>query len=136
MLDRTIVLWTIAAFAWATPVAAQGPAPAPTTTAFDGTYAGVSRTLEGTMLNQSTRCPPLAQAGPLTIVGGVARTALGNTSYVGGGTAEGSVTLQGVLVLRTPFGERIDAQIDGRGTVTGRYNSACNYQMVWQKEGK
>jgi hypothetical protein len=134
MLDRTIVLWTIVAFAWATPVAAQ--APAPTTTAFDGTYAGVSRTLQGTMLNQTTRCPPLAQPGPLTIVGGVARTALGNTSYVGGGTAEGSVTPQGVLVLRTPYGERIDAQIDGRGTVTGRYTSACNYQMVWQKENK
>ena len=134
MSDRTIALWTIAALAWATPVAAQ--APARTTTAFDGTYAGVSRTLEGTMLNQTTRCPPLAQPGPLTIVGGVARTALGNTSYVGGGTAEGSVTPQGVLVLRTPFGERIDARIDGRGTVTGRYTSACNYQMVWQKEGK
>jgi hypothetical protein len=134
MSDRTIVLWTIAAFAWATPVAAQ--APAPTTTAFDGTYAGVSRTLEGTMLNQSTRCPPLAQPAPLTIVGGVARTALGNTSYVGGGTAEGSVNAQGVIVLRTPHGEQLDAQIDGRGTVTGRYTSACNYQMVWQKQGK
>jgi hypothetical protein len=58
MSDRTIVLWMVAAFAWATPVAAQ-PA-APTTTAFDGTYVGVSRALEGTMLNNSTRCPPLA----------------------------------------------------------------------------
>jgi hypothetical protein len=45
MLDRTIVLGTIAACMLATPVAAQ--APAPTTTAFDGTYVGVSRTLEG-----------------------------------------------------------------------------------------
>jgi hypothetical protein len=45
MSDRTIVLWMIAAFAWATPVAAQSAAP--TTTAFDGTYVGVSRTLEG-----------------------------------------------------------------------------------------
>jgi hypothetical protein len=45
MSDRTIVLWMIAACMLATPVAAQ--APAPTTTAFDGTYAGVSRTLEG-----------------------------------------------------------------------------------------
>ena len=45
MPDRTIVLGTIAACMSATPVAAQ--APAPTTTAFDGTYVGVSRTLEG-----------------------------------------------------------------------------------------
>ena len=44
MSDRTIVLWTIAACMLATPVAAQAPAPAPTTTAFDGTYVGVSRT--------------------------------------------------------------------------------------------
>jgi hypothetical protein len=45
MSDRTIVLWKIAACMSATAVAAQ--APAPTTTAFDGTYVGVSRTLEG-----------------------------------------------------------------------------------------
>ena len=44
MLDRTIALWTIAACMSATAVAAQ--APAPTTTAFDGTYVGVSRTVE------------------------------------------------------------------------------------------
>jgi hypothetical protein len=44
MLDRTIVLGTIAACMLATPVAAQAPAP---TTAFDGTYVGVSRTLQG-----------------------------------------------------------------------------------------
>jgi len=44
MLDRTIVLWTLAACMSATPVAAQ--APASTTTAFDGTYVGVSRTVE------------------------------------------------------------------------------------------
>jgi hypothetical protein len=46
------------------------------------------------------------------------------------------VNAQGVLVLRAPFGARIDAQIDGRDTVTGRLTSGCSYQMVWQKEGK
>jgi hypothetical protein len=49
MLDRTIVLGTIAACMLATPVAAQAPAPAPTTTAFDGTYVGVSRIAAGTI---------------------------------------------------------------------------------------
>jgi hypothetical protein len=39
MSDRTMMLWTIAGFAWMTHVAAQ--APAPTTTAFNGTYIGV-----------------------------------------------------------------------------------------------
>jgi hypothetical protein len=58
MLDRTIVLGTIAACMLATPVAAQGPAPAPTMTAFDGTYVGVSRTLEGTMGGTQTKREP------------------------------------------------------------------------------
>ena len=40
MFGRTKILLTITACAFATPVAAQ--APAPTTTAFDGTYTGVS----------------------------------------------------------------------------------------------
>ena len=30
----------------------------------------------------------------------------------------------------------IDAQIDGCGTVTGRFTGDCSYQLVWQKEGK
>ena len=56
----------------AMPAAAQ--APAPTMTAFDGTYAGVSRNFAGTMRNDSTRvCPPNGQPGPLTIAGGAAR---------------------------------------------------------------
>jgi hypothetical protein len=129
MLDRTVIFWTIAAFAWVTPVAAQ--APAPTTMAFDGTYAGVSRTSEGA-INGSTNsyhCERLnGQTGPLTIAGGVPR-------FNGLTTFEGSVNAQGVLVMRNPDGERLDAQIDGRGTITGRITGSCSYRMVWQKEG-
>jgi hypothetical protein len=134
MLDRTIVLGTIAACMLATPVAAQGPAPA--TTAFDGTYVGVSRTLEGNMSASSPTprgCVPNGQPGPLTIAGGVPRY---NGSTLRQATFEGSVNAQGVLVLHTPYGERLEAQIDGRGTVTGRFTGGCSYQMVWQKEGK
>ena len=134
MLDRTIVLGTIAACMLTTPVAAQ--APAPTTTAFDGTYVGVSQTLEGTMLGETrgTRnCPPNGQPAPLTIAGGVPRY---NGSTLRAAIWEGSVNAQGVLVLRAPYGARIDAQIDGRGTVTGRVTSGCSYHIVWQKEGK
>jgi hypothetical protein len=130
MLDRTIVLGTIAACMLATPIAAQ--APATTTTAFDGTYVGVSRTLESTMEGRNTRgCLPSGQPGPLTIASGVARYP---TFRVG--TWEGSVNAQGMLVIHGQSGERIDAQIDGRGTVTGRSTGGCSYQMVWQKEGK
>jgi len=115
---------------WALPVAAQ--APAPTTTAFDGAYAGVSRTLEGTMLGGSrTRgCLPSGQAAPLTIVNGSARTAWA------GATAEGSVTPQGALVMHAASGTRFEGQIDSRGSVTGRFSGGCSYQMVWQKKGK
>jgi hypothetical protein len=130
MLDRRVILWTIAAFAWMTPVAAQAPAPPPT--AFDGTYAGVSRTSEGA-INGSTNsyhCDRLnGQTGPLTIAGGVPR-------FNGLTTFEGSVNAQGVLVMHNPDGERLDAQIDGRGTITGRITGSCSYRMVWQKEAK
>jgi hypothetical protein len=128
MFGRARIVLTIAACTLATPVAAQ--APAPTATAFDGTYVGVSRTLEGTMIAPSAKtCPPNGRPGPLTIVGGAARTPWGST-------AEGSINAQGVLVLRAPNGARIDAQIDGSGTITGRLTSACSYQVVWQKKGR
>ena len=35
---------------------------------------------------------------------------------------------QGVLVMHGPHSDRIDAQIDGRGTVTGRATGDCSYQ--------
>jgi hypothetical protein len=132
MLGRAAILLAILASASAIPAAAQ--APAPTTTAFDGTYIGVSRTLEGTMTNYSTRgCPPSGRVAPLTIVNGIARTA-------GLGTAEGSVSPQGVLVMRTlagyAAGMRFEGQIDSQGTVTGRFTSSCSYQVVWQKKSK
>jgi hypothetical protein len=149
MLDRTIVLWTIAACMSAIPVAAQ--APAPTTTAFDGTYVGVSRTVEGFVVsppgagptgqrassggnpeNDGFSCMWNGQPGPLTIANGVAR-------YSGRvGWPEASVNAQGVLVMRRPDGGRLDALIDERGTMTGRIwtGGGCSYHMVWQKEGK
>jgi hypothetical protein len=67
---------------------------------------------------------------PLEITGGVVRW------HAQTGDAEGAVNAQGVLVMHAPLGARLDAQIDGRGTVTGRYTGFCGYQMVWQKEGK
>jgi hypothetical protein len=154
MSDRTIVLVTIAACMSAIPVAAQ--APAPTTTAFDGTYVGVSRTLEGyqpdpagyrnsqtladiegvagDLLLRARNCTPNGQPGPLTIAGGVPRYN-GSTLYQT--TWEGSVNAQGVLVMHAPLGGRLEAQINGRGTVTGRLTGGnCSFHMVWQKEGK
>jgi hypothetical protein len=134
MSSGTRILLTIALSAAALPVAAQ--APAPTATAFDGTYTGVSRTLEGTMAGPGTRtrsCPPSGGVAPLTIVNGIARTkALG--------TAEGSVSPQGVVVMKAlagfGAGSRFEGQIDGHGTLTGRFTASCSYQVVWQKASK
>ena len=132
MFCRARMPLTIAACAVAMPVAAQ--APAPTTPAFDGTYIGVSRTLEDFFYRNvvggyARHCSTSSRPGALTIVGGVART-----RYAG--DAEGYVTPQGIVVIHARNGMRIDAQIDSQGTVTGRVTGGCSYQMVWQKEGK
>jgi hypothetical protein len=133
MSDRSIILWAIAAFAWAAPVAAQ--APASTTTAFDGTYVGVLRTATGTEATNGSmyicaRGDGQPPAGRITIAGGVARYTWA------GGTVDGSVNAQGVLVIRNPNGIQFNAQIDGRGTIRGRVTGNCSYDVVWQKEGK
>ena len=120
-------LLALAAIAMSLPAIAQT---SPQTTAFDGTYNGVSRTLEGTMTGHTSHsCPPNGRPAPLTIANGAARTAWA-------GTAEGSVTPQGAVVMHAPNGARIEAQIDGQGNVTGRLTSACSYQMVWRKQGR
>src|SRR5215469_13099044 len=124
------MLLTIVLSAVALPLAAQTPAP--TSTAFDASYTGVSRTLESTMLGHSTRqCPPSGRVAPLKIANGVARTA-------GLGTAEGSVSPQGEVVMHAlagfGAGSRFEGRIDDRGTVTGRLTGSCSYQVVWQKK--
>jgi hypothetical protein len=122
-----------------------------------GTYAGVLRTLEGYQpdpsawrssqtptgrdavageLREKTQqhCTPNGQPGLLTIAGGVPRYN-GSTLYQT--TWEGSMNAQGVLVMHAPLGGRLEAQIDGRGTITGRIiGGPCSYHMVWQKEVK
>jgi len=123
MFGRARILLTIVASAVALPATAQ--APAPTTTAFDGTYLGVSNTLEGDIDTGRTwarYCPQFSRPPTLSIVNGIART----------GPYEGSVDAQGVLVMRS-FWSHFDGRIDSQGTVRGRSTSGCSYQFVWQK---
>jgi hypothetical protein len=126
MFGRQIVLLTIVACTSAIPAAAQ--APAQTTTVFDGTYVGVSRTFEEDSTpfragaTWTRYCPePDGPPVPLTIVNGTAKA----------GKLEGSVSQQGVLVMRS--GRRFDGRIDSQGTVRGRSTGNCSYQLVWQK---
>ena len=122
MFDRARILLTIAVCIFAAPAVAQ--APTPTTTAFDGTYLGVSNTFEGDIDTGRTSawyCPQFSRPPTLSIVNGIART----------GPYEGSVDAQGVLVMRS-FWSHFDGRIDSQGTVRGRSTSGCSYQFVWQ----
>jgi hypothetical protein len=115
----------LAALTAAYPALAQ----AQTATAFDGTYRGVSRQLEGAAFGGTARACPLQNGPPtpLRIVNGVARAGSNENPM------EGSVTAQGVLMMRNARGVRFDGQIDSQGRASGRLMYGCSYQLVWQR---
>jgi hypothetical protein len=103
-------------------------AQAQTTTAFDGTYRGISRQLEGASFGGSTRaCPAGGMLAPLRIVNGAARAGSAELPM------EGSVTPQGVLTMRSARGT-FQGSIDGQGRASGRLTAGCSYQLVWQRQ--
>ena len=127
MFGRTKVFLTIAACMVATPVAAQ--APAPTTTAFDGTYAGVSREVSKSPSAPRAKCPPSGALAPLTIKNGVVVSS-GPVAW------EGNVSPDGVLTLRHERLVRVDGQIDPQGTIRAQYaGTGCITNYVWKKKG-
>jgi hypothetical protein len=90
------------------------------------------------------RCYPraLTRPAPLTITNGVVGTP-------GKQWWEGTVSSQGALVIRNPKFNRVEAQIDGQGTIRGQYSSElppdllaqigggstnCIIKFVWQRE--
>jgi hypothetical protein len=100
------------------------------TTAFDGTYAGVSRRMEGGPMGGggARACAiPDGVPAPLTIANGAARAGSGDNPM------EGSVTAQGVFVMRTRNGGKFDGQIDAQGKAAGRLTFSCSYQLIWQR---
>jgi hypothetical protein len=128
MFGRARILLTITASVAAMPVLAQ--APVPTTTAFDGTYAGVSFETSSYMqgISAARWCGPTSGVpGPLTITNGVVRAQMG-------GRWEGSVNPKGVLVMRSPSSSRLDGQIDSQGTIRGQLSGwGCVVTFVWRK---
>jgi hypothetical protein len=126
LFGRTKVLLTIVLAAAAPPLAAQTPAPA---TAFDGTYAGVSREVSKNPSAPRAKCPPSGALAPLTIKNGVV-VASGSAAW------EGTVSPQGVLLMRNDRSVRVDGQIDPQGTITAQYSgTGCMTKFVWQKKG-
>jgi len=126
LFGRTKVFLTIALSAAVSPLAAQTSAP---TTAFDGTYAGVSREVSKSPSAPRAKCPPSGALAPLTIRSG---------SVVSSGPAawEGTVGPDGVLLLRNERSLRVDGRIDAQGTIRAQYaGTGCITNFVWQKKG-
>ena len=127
MSGRTKVLLTIALSAVAPPLAAQTAVP---TTAFDGTYAGVSREVSKSPSAPRAKCPPSGGLAQLTIKNGVV-VASGPAGWAG------TVSPQGVLLLRNERSSRVDGQIDPQGTIRAQYSgTGCITAFVWQKKSK
>jgi hypothetical protein len=122
MVDRIKLFLTIAALAAAAPAVAQAP-----TTAFDGTYVGVSMHVTKAT-REAANCPRGGVPQPLTITNGVVKPPHGR-----GWT--GTVSPSGALTMQNQYAMHVHAQIDPQGTVTGQYTGPqCNVGYVWKKQ--
>jgi hypothetical protein len=126
MFGPARILLMIAACVAVSPAAAQAPLP---TTAFDGTYAGVSGVSTRSEPGSRNRyCRQPGVPSPLTIRGGVIQS-------TGGDGWHGTVNPHGGLVVRNLRGYRVNAQIDPSGTITGYYpGPTCKTTFVWRKQ--
>jgi hypothetical protein len=127
VFNRTRVIFTVIACTLTMPAVAQ--VTGPTTTAFDGAYAGVSKEVSKSPSAPRAKCPPSGALAPLTIKNG---------AVVSPGPAEweGTVSPDGVLILRNERSLRVDGQIDAQGTIRAQYaGTGCITNFVWQKKG-
>ena len=100
-------------------------------TAFDGTYAGVSRDVGSSGPNCGTFAPELR---PLTISNGVARFEAGLT---GSTVFQGNVSAQGELSMKDNLTNTILGKIDQTGKATGSIHLGgenCVISALWQKK--
>ena len=97
------------------------------TNQFDGAYVGVSANNLGGMQGGSTsRCPTFNAPAPLTISNGQAKSRWGNGSF------DGQVGPDGSVRLKAENGGVFTGRIANQ-TITGRMQSACNYDLSWRK---
>jgi hypothetical protein len=112
-----------------------GSSAATTTSAFDGTYRGLSiRGDSGAgpglqAVDPSTGCQPFTVPPTMTITNGLAQF------QAVGATFAGYVTPQGNLRLESGRGAIVTANFDPQtGTFRGQANSInCRYDVAWQK---
>jgi hypothetical protein len=112
----------LTAFALAAPAAAQTP-----TTAYDGTYAGVSMHVTKAT-REATHCSRGGIPAALTIENGVVKPPSGK-----GWT--GTVSPDGALTIQNQYAMLVHAQIDAQGNATGQFTGPqCNVTDVWKKQ--
>jgi hypothetical protein len=127
--------------AMAPPINAQWPTPpANATSAFDGTYVGVSaennssgNTLAGGRARTqgyagARSCTTFRAPARLTIANGRARVRWGDR------TLDGNVAPDGSLTMSTGYGQRFDGRIEGQ-QIKGQLVGYCAYNLTWQKRG-
>ena len=95
--------------------------------AFDGQYIGISAQVSKAR-DSVPRCPGERTPDTLSIAGGTI-TSNGGYSWTG------TVSPQGVVVLRNRLHQLVNGNIDAQGTLTGEYHGpACNVTYVWRKQ--
>jgi hypothetical protein len=123
------------------PSNAQWPAPpANATSAFDGTYVGVSaennssgNTLAGGRARTqgyagARSCTTFRAPARLTIANGRARVRWGDR------TLDGNVAPDGSPTMSTGYGQRFDGRIEGQ-QIKGQLVGYCAYTLRWRKQG-
>jgi len=126
-MNRSVRLFCAVAIAMAAPSIAG----AQTTTAFDGTYQGVSTTASS---GGSACVPSVPVPRPLTIRNGMAQFDAGMSGRT---VFQGTVSPQGDLTMRDNLADRLDGKIDPSGRATGSVNIGdqnCVLTAVWQKQ--
>lgn len=141
-MDRAAsLLCALLTLALGLPVNAEAPTPpANATSAFDGTYVGVSaentssgNTLAGGRARTqgyagARACTTFRAPARLTITNGRARVRWGDR------TLEGSAAPDGSLTMTTGYGQKFDGRIEGQ-QIKGQLIGYCAYILTWRKQG-
>jgi hypothetical protein len=105
-----------------------------TTSAYDGTYAGVAveEISAGGALAEAgdglTTCVNYGVPPALTISNGLAQLQVHDVTF------QGYVTPQGALTMRTGLGHKFEGHIDNNQFVLkGRIMERCTYNLSWQR---
>ena len=126
----TVRVAAMAITAWGV-AAVSNPAAAQSVTGYDGTYAGVSRNVDGGGPNCGVFAPELR---PLTIRNGAAQFDAG---LQGKTVFQGNVSAQGDLRMKDDLADTILGKIDQSGKATGCIalgGENCVITAVWQKK--